>query len=64
MGFTVKNDMLPATKAVAFAEDAYFDTAVDFAACRSGDEQYLEVHAALQQVRRIAASGIRAVEAP
>jgi len=61
---SANTDPLAATKAVAFAEDAYFDTAVDFAARRIGDQEYLEVYAALQQVRRIAASGMRVVEAP
>jgi hypothetical protein len=55
-------DQLATTKAVAFAEDAMYDTRVDFAEIRLGGEEYMAVYDALLQVRRVAASGTQPVE--
>ena len=56
-------DHLTTSRAVAFAEDAMWDTRIRFRERELGSEQYMAVYDALMQVRRIAASGERAVEA-
>jgi hypothetical protein len=57
-------DQLATSRAVAFAEDAMWDTRMAFRAREVGSEEYMAVYDALMQVRRIAASGERAVESP
>ncbi len=57
------SSILAATKAVAFAEDSYFDAFKQYEQGSCTRQSLLEVSAALAQVRRIAAAGIEPQEA-
>lgn len=60
----MNNDMLPATKAVAFAQDASYQAMLDSCDSIIPMAAYIEVYEAAQQVRKIAASRTRPVESP
>lgn len=57
------NDILAATKAVGFAEDAASDAKADHKAGFITDAEYIEVLQAAAYVRGIAARNIQPVEA-
>lgn len=57
-------DILAATKAVAFAEDANWDAREDYVAGRISYSEYIEVGQACAYVRGIAAAGTPAQESP
>ncbi len=57
------SSILAAAKAVAFAEDALYDTQIEDAFPGTGQAERDEVISAVYQVRRIASAGTPAVEA-